>query len=90
MEKEADVVTAAAKQAVAETTRSVDSWLESRRRIAAQNEADEDADRQRYFREREEAMKAREARVRAKLAAAGVSLDTIERLLAATPEEQIE
>lgn len=84
---EADRATEAAKEAVQETTRSVDSWLQERRRIAAQNDVAEDEDRQRYIRERDEAMKDRERRVIAKLRAMNVSLDTIRRLLDTTPEE---
>lgn len=86
MESEADVATNAAKQAVAETTSKVDSWLELRRRQAASNDRKEDLDRDRYFRERDEAIRERNRRVRAKLEEAGVSLETIARLLADLPE----
>ena len=86
MEHEADAATNAAKQAVEETTKTVDSWLEQRRKQAQANDTAEDAVREVYFRERDEAIRARNARVRAKLEAAGVSLESIQRLLVDLPE----
>jgi uncharacterized protein YggL (DUF469 family) len=83
---EADAATEAAKQAVEETEKSVDSWLEQRRRQAAMNDRAEDAERDQYFRERDEAIRQRNERVRKKLEAAGVSLETIKRLLLDLPE----
>ena len=82
----ADRVTEAAKAAVEQTTTRIDEFLAARRKQAAQNDDAESADLRRHQAERAEAVRIRNASLRARFAALGLRGDAVETFLASLPE----
>jgi hypothetical protein len=85
-DEEIDAMENTGRHVVAEIEESVKSWLDDRRKQAQTNDLGEDTERQRYFREREEAIRARDVRAAEKLRD-HVSPKTLDRLLADLAEQ---
>jgi hypothetical protein len=84
-DEELDAMEQTGRHAVAEIASRVDEWVEERQKIAQANDIGEDTERQRYFRERDEAIRARNARAAEKLRS-HVTQKTLDRLLGTLAE----